>query len=96
MFGFMKQIFVSAMFFACNLSGVNPLEFASMNNQECKIRPEIVNFNSDDPAFHPFSIKTSKCSDTCSNINDPYAKLFDPHAVKNVNVKVFNLMSRTN
>ena len=58
MFGFVKRIFVSAMmFFGCNLSSVNPLECVSMNNQEWKVRPEIVNVNSDEPVFCPFSIK---------------------------------------
>ena len=67
-----------------------------MNNQECTVRPEIINVNSDEPVFHPFSIKTSKCSDSFNNINDPYAKMFVPNVIKNLNVKVFNLMSRTN
>ena len=50
MFGFVKQIFISAMmFFGCNLSSVNPLKCISMNNQECKVRPQIVNVNGDDP-----------------------------------------------
>ena len=41
MFGFITTIFVSAMmFFSCNVSNVNPLKYVSMNNQECKIRPE--------------------------------------------------------
>ena len=65
-------------------------------NQECKLRREIVNVNSDESAFYPFSIKTSKCSDSCNNIIDPYANLCVPDVVKNMNVKVFNLMSRTN
>ena len=43
-FGFVKQIFVSAMvFFGCNVSSVNSSKCISMNNQECKIRPEIIN-----------------------------------------------------
>ena len=67
-----------------------------MNNQECKVRPQIVNVNADDPVFFPLSIKTSKCSGSCNNINDPYAKMCVPDVVKNLNVKVFNLMSRTN
>ena len=67
-----------------------------MNNQECKIRPQIVNLNGDKPEFFPFSIKTSKCSGSCSNINNPYAKLCVPDVIKNLNVKVFNLKSRTN
>ena len=67
-----------------------------MTNKECKVRPEIVNVNSNQPVFNPFSIKTSKCSGSCNNTNDPYAKICVPDVVKNLNVKVFNLMSRTN
>ena len=57
---------------------------------------QTVNFNSDEPVFFPFSIKTSKCSGSCNNINDAYAKICVSDVIKNLNVKVFNLMSRTN
>ena len=67
-----------------------------MNNQECRVRAQIVNVNSDEPVFYPFSIKASKCSGSCSNINDPYAKICVPDVVKNFNVKAFNLIWRTN
>ena len=67
-----------------------------MNNQGCKVRPEIVNVNSDETVFFPFSIRVSKFSGSCNNINDPYAKLCVPDIIKNLNAKVFNLMSRTN
>ena len=94
MFGLVKRIFVSTMvFFGCNLSSVNPLECVSMNNQECKVRPEVVNVNSDEPVFYSFSIKTSKRSGSCNDINDAYANLCVPDVVKILNVKVFNLMS---
>ena len=77
MFRFMKRVFVSAiMLFGYNLSSVNSLEYVSINNQECKVRQEIVNVNSKEPIFYPFSIRTSKCSGSCNNINDPYANLF--------------------
>ena len=49
MFKFIKQIFVSTLMFFGGLSGVNPLECVSINNQECKVRPEIVNVNSNEP-----------------------------------------------
>ena len=70
MFKFIKEIFISTMMFFGSLSSVNPLECISMNNQECKARPEIVNVNINNPVFYPFSIKTSKCSGNCNN---PYA-----------------------
>ena len=62
-----------------------------MNNQARKVRPEIINVKSNDPAFYPFSIKTSKCSGSCNNINDPYAKICVPDSVKDLNIKVLNL-----
>ena len=94
MFRFMKQIFVSAiMFFGYNLSRVNSLECISMKNQECKVRQEIVNVNSKEPLFYPFSIRISRSSGSCNSINDPYAKLCVADVVKNLNVKVFNLIS---
>ena len=65
-----------------------------MNNQECKVRPQIVNVNGDE-LFFPLSIKTSKCSGSC-NINNSCAKLCFPDAVENLNNKVFNLVSGNN
>ena len=59
------------MVFGFNLSSVNPLKYILMNNQECKVIPQIVNVNSNEPVFFPFSIKTCKCSGSCNNINDP-------------------------
>ena len=59
-----------------------------MYNQACKVRPNIINLNSNEPVFYPFSIKTSKCGGSFNNINVP-------DVVKDLNVKVFNLMLRT-
>ena len=75
-----------------NQLSTNQLSCISMNNQECKVRPEIINVNSDEPVFYPFSIKTSKCSGSCNNINDPYAKLCVLDVAKNLNVRACNLM----
>ena len=92
-FGFVKKIFfvgITILSNFTNLSSLNaiPLTLISMNNQPCKARPEIVNVNSNNPIFYPFSIKTSKCSGSCNNINDPYAKICVPDIIKNLNVKV--------
>ena len=96
MFVFIKNVFHIRSLFLSSLVSTNPLSCISMNNQACKVRPEIINVNSNEPVFYPFSIKTSKCSGSCNNINDPYAKIYVPDALKDLNVKVFNLMSRTN
>ena len=38
----------------------------------------------------------NKRSGNCDNANDPYEKSCVPDIIKNLNVKVFNVMSRTN
>ena len=76
-------------FFSCNA-----LKSVSMNNDECKIRPEIIYINNEEPTFYPCSIEVNKCSGSCNNINNPYSKLCVSDIVRNINVKVFNLMWR--
>ena len=58
MLGFVKQIFISRMtFFGCTLPSISSLKCISMNNQECKIRPEIVSVNSKEPLFFLLVLK---------------------------------------
>ena len=83
-------------FFGCNVLDINTLKCVSINNQECKIKPQIININSNEPLFYSYNVKINKCGGNYSNINDPYAKLCVPGVVKSINVKVFNLVSRTN
>ena len=97
MFRFIKKYFFTAMtFFGYSVLNVNSLERVPMNNEECKTRTKRININNNEPVFYPFSIKVNKRSGSFNNINDPYGKLCVPDAVKNINVKVFNLMSFSN
>ena len=100
-FRFVKKVFFIGLTILSNFKNVIPfnaipLNCISMKNQECKTRLQVVNVHSNNPIFYPFSIKSSKCSGTCNNIKYPYAKICVPDVIKNFNVKVFNLMSRTN
>ena len=83
------------MVFGCSLSIINPLEYVLINNLEFKVRPEIVHGNNDEPVFYTFGIKASKYSGSFNNTNDPYAKLCVTDVVENINITVFNLISRT-
>ena len=75
MFGFIKEVFFAGLLFLSSLVSTTPLSCISMNNQACKVRPEIINLNSNEPVFYPFSIKTIKCSGSCNSINDQYSKV---------------------
>ena len=96
MLGFIKRCFLTGLVFLSTLRGINSLNCISVNNQEFKVRPQIVNVNGDDPVFFPYSVKTSKSSGSCNNINNPLGILCVPDVVKNLNVKVVNLVSRIN
>ena len=96
MFVLIKKIFYIGSLFLSRLVSTTPLSCISRKNQECKVRPKVVDMNSNNPIFYPFSIKINECSGSCNNINNPYAKICVPTDVKDLNVKVFNLMSRTN
>ena len=60
-FRFVKKLFLVGLTVNC----------ISMKNQECKARPQVINVNGNNPMIYPFSIKTSKCSGNCNNINNP-------------------------
>ena len=94
LFRFVKKVFFLRLTILSNFR--NALDCISMKIQECKMRPEIININSNNPIFYPFSIKTNKCSSNCNNISDPYARICISDAVKNLNLKLFNLMTLTN
>ena len=65
-------------------------------NQKCMSRSKIIETNPDEIVFYPLSIKVNKCSGDCNNINDPMAKLCVPDIVKDINIKVFNLLAKIN
>ena len=97
MFGFTRKMLFTAMtFLNFNPLNANSLECVSKNNQECRTRTKIMNINNNEPVFYPFSIKVNKFSGSCNNINDPYAKLCFHDIIKNINVKMFTLMSWSN
>ena len=55
-----------------------------------------MNINSNKTLFYPYSILVNKCCGSCNYINNSYSKLCVPDVVKNMNIKVFNQISRTN
>ena len=96
MFVLIKKVFCIGSLFLSSLVSAILLSCISIRNQECKVRPKIADINSNNPIFYPFSIKINKCSGNCNNINNPHAKICVPDTTKDLNVRVFNLRSRTN
>ena len=72
MFRFIKQIFISGLMYFENLSNVNSLECVSIKNQKFKVRPEIVDINSKNPIFYPFSIKIQERIQDFKNVSQNF------------------------
>ena len=51
MFGFIKKVFLMGSLFLSSLVSTTPISCISIINQGCKVRPEIINFNSNEPVF---------------------------------------------
>ena len=55
-FRFVKKVlFIGLTILSDFTNGNSPLSCISINNQECKTRPQVVNVNRDEPVFFPFS-----------------------------------------
>ena len=55
--GFVKKVFFVGLKILSGFANANSSSFISMNKQECKTRPQVVNVNGDEPVLFPFSIE---------------------------------------
>ena len=53
MFGFVKKVLFTGLTILSSFTSVNSLSCISMNNQECKTKPQVFNVNGDEPVFFP-------------------------------------------
>ena len=50
-FRFVKKVFFVGLAISSSFTNANSLSCISMNNQECKTRPQVINVNGDEPVF---------------------------------------------
>ena len=97
MFGIIKKEFISTLaFFSHNIVLKNSLKCYSLDNRECKIRPEIINVNNKEPIFYPYKIKMNRCVGSCNTIDHPYDKTCFANDIENMGLKIFNLLTQNN
>ena len=89
MFKVIKEI-LAIIFLASN---ANSLKCISIENQECKVREVIIN---NEYMIYPFSIKVNKCNGNCNNIRNPYSRVCLSNIIKNITLKIFDLISWKN
>ena len=63
-----------------------------MSNQECKARPKVIDINSNEPVFYPYSVKISKCSGACGSIKSLYATLCVRIQLRSLHLQISRLL----
>ena len=64
-----------------------------LKDQKCGVKKVIAG---NDYITFPYKIKVNTCIGSCNNIINPYSKVCVPDIVKNISVKVFDLISQQN
>ena len=60
-------------------------------------RPKILDVNAvREPVYYPYRVMVNKFSGSCNDINDPMAKICVSDVIKNLNMKVYNLLMHAN
>lgn len=76
-------------------------KFVSLNNEPFQVRLMVINVSCDEPLYlgkHNYlsTVSVNKCGGSFNVIDDPYAQICVQNKVKNMNEKVFNLLSKVN
>ena len=68
----------------------------SLNNKQCKTRPFLIDLNHVELKYYLFMVILGKCNRSCNSVNELSTKTCVLNKTKNVNVKVFNIITKIN
>ena len=94
MFRLLKELVLWEIFHILIIS--TPLTWAYcllLKNQECKVRKVIAD---NDYMTFPYKIGVNRCIESFNDKYNPYFKVCLPDSVKNISVKIFDLISKKN
>ena len=86
-----KQIFIGLLRFSGSLA----TKGLSLNNEPSMVRPTLIDQNPVELKYYSWLIQI-KCSGICNATNDLSTKICVPSKTKDVNVEVFNIITRIN
>ena len=92
MFRLIKQVFIALLSFGRSLS----FKCVPLNNEPCVIMPTLIDLNPVELKCYPFMISLDEFSGSCNFAKGLSAKICFPSKTKDVNVKVFNIITNKN
>ena len=98
MFEIIKTMFIVLLFNIVNAS--NHTKSVSLSNQKCKTQSTLINLfpneYSQEFHFYQFSFKLDRCVGSCDTLNDLSNKICIPNKSEDLNLSVFNMITRIN
>ena len=64
----------------------------SLNNKSCIGRQMLTGLNPNELHFYQFIVGLERCDESYNTVEDPSAKVCVPNSIKDVNLKVFNMI----
>ena len=71
-------------------------KYVSLKNQPRQTIRTFVDINSNEPVYYLLAVSVDTRGRSCNTFDDSYDQIRIPNKVKNMNVKVINLMSKVN
>ena len=68
----------------------------SLINEPCTDRSTLIDLNPVELKYYPFMVSLDKCSGSCNSFDDLSTRIFAPSKTKDVNLKVFNMITNRN
>ena len=65
-----------------------------MNNQQCSVRPTLIDLYLEELHYYPFILSMSRCDGSCNNIEDPFGRICVK--MEDMNLKVFDMIKWIN
>ena len=98
MFRLIKKISIGLV--TAQVNGSNQTKCVSLSNQKCMIQPTLINLHpkkcSHEFHYYPFTVKLDKCVGICNTPNDLSDKVCKPNKAEDLNLNVFNIITRIN
>ena len=79
-----------------SFSGSLESKSMSLNDGQWKTRPALISLNPAKLNYYQFIISLDKCNGSCNTLTEISGRTCVPNKTKNVNLSVFNLITRKN
>ena len=87
-------------FFSGIVNNPDYLKWISLNNQQFKSQPTLINLYSNEYieglCYYPFAVNLYKCTGSCNTLNDLSNRVYISNKTKNLHLNVFNMITVIN